>query len=150
MVEEYKFTEQTIGEVTRGVGRFAKYAVKGAHLIVANSFVIPTFVRKAINHQLRMDRDPNLRDIEKGGNAPSFLGVFIGAGLGTLSEVATFSEVTHLAQDGNYMPATIAGTTILLTNTISGIYELGRRSISKERSELTTSQCLESKAQHSS
>ncbi|MEK6935301.1 MAG: hypothetical protein AABW67_00780 [Nanoarchaeota archaeon] len=121
-IEERIFIDTHIYKIAKDI---LDYGIKSFYGAFASTFRIPTLIRKLNNHQTFTKREEkNLNDsISK--SAGVALGGFAGAAIGL--DCLILSGYQAYSQE-NYIPLAIFGA----TNILSGLYELGRLSKSKQ------------------
>ena len=126
--ENYKTIEQRIFEDTKlgqGITEFSKAFVQGMYAGFATPFRIPTLLRKYMNDQTLIQRMVE----SDNDNWPNFLGTVIGMTTGVMGDLFGGAYVLDsITRENNYIPLIALG----VSNLISGAYEIGRFSKSRE------------------
>ena len=125
MTNEYRSVEQKIFSDS-GIGKGLSYFGRTLYGTLVTPFRIPTFARKYLNKQLLCNKESvseSNANIE-GGIAGLLVGLF--------AEGVFINETVKSAIDGNYTALISLGIPLVITNSLSLCYELGRLSKSKE------------------
>jgi hypothetical protein len=125
-MKEYKSVEQRVADSY--VGKFCSEGLMACRGLLSGLYGgsvsglrIPTVIRKIANKQTRFERIDKMSENECKGFA-------FGGALGLAGFLTGAGYAIDEALKGNYLPAAVIGT----TNLLSGIYELGRFSKSRE------------------
>ena len=130
---KYESVEEKIFDYLedKGVFGFCGFFGQSLYSTLASGFRIPTFIRKMANEQYWIERHRRRSGIENSELFGAVGGLISAFGLEAYGIVSLVRE----AHQGNYTPLIATGATVLATNLMSFVYEMGRLHKSREERE---------------